>query len=197
MRRNERGLTLIEVLVILLVIMTLAVIAIPPLLNARTRAEIARTQQDLQVVESAVEWFYMDNKTYPESTPPTALSNPGVWNRRGLLRLMEPVRYLDNLPSDRFQNTSLFGSSDLLYEFGSGGNRVVNGYRIEAWMLASRGPDGLPDTRHIDTFPMGTVAREYSPTNGLRSEGDILRYGGHYTEGNWFLNGRRISAGNQ
>lgn len=196
MKRAVAGFTIIELLVIVLILLTLTTLALPPLLSARTRAEIARAQQDLQVLESAVEWYYMDHKRYPESTDAAVLSNSQSDKEEGLLRLMSPIRYIDRLPEDRFQD-SLLDKNDLLYEFGSGGNPASNGKRIEGWLLVSRGPDRTADSRHVDTFPLGTVVIEYSPTNGLKSVGDMARYGGAYNEGNWFLNGRRISANNQ
>jgi type II secretion system protein G len=196
MKKIKGGFTLIELLIIIIIILTLLTLALPPLMSARTRAEIARVQQDLQVLESAIEWYYMDHKRYPESTKSTALTNPQGVKDEGLLRLTRPIRYIDRLPEDRFYD-SLLERPTLLYEFGSGGNPTANGKRIEAWMLASKGPDRFTDTRSIDTYPMGTVALEYNPTNGLRSSGDMLRYGGNYGEGNWFLNGKRITQNNQ
>lgn len=194
--KRAAGFTIVELLVIILIIMTLTALALPPLLSARTRAEYARAQQDLQVLESAIEWYYMDNKRYPESTESTALTNSDGTEEEGLLRLMSPIRYIDRLPEDRFQDT-LLDNNGLLYEFGSGGNPASNGKRIEAWLLVSKGPDRVMDSRHVDTFPMGSVVIEYSPTNGLKSTGDMVKYGGNYMEGNWFLNGRRIAANNQ
>ncbi len=196
MKRAVKGFTIIELLVVILVLLTLTTLALPPLLGARTRAEIARAQQDLQVLESAVEWYYMDHKRYPESTDAAVLTNSQSEKEEGLLRLMSPIRYIDRLPEDRFQD-SLLESDELLYEFGSGGNPASNGKRIEAWILVSRGPDRTADSRHVDTFPLGTVVTEYSPTNGLKSTGDMAKYGGNFIAGNWFLNGRRISANNQ
>ncbi len=196
MKRAVAGFTIVELLVIVLILLTLTTLALPPLLSARTRAEIARAQQDLQVLESAVEWYFMDHKRYPESTDAAVLSNPQGPKEEGLLRLMSPIRYIDRLPEDRFQD-SMLDKNELLYEFGSGGNPASNGKRIEAWLLVSRGPDRVMDSRHIDTFPLGSVVIEYSPTNGLKSTGDMVRYGGAYMDGNWFLNGRRVSAKNQ
>ena len=66
MMKCRKGLTLIELLVVLLVILTLALIAIPPFMNARLRADIARVNQDLQYLESAIEFYYLDHKRYPD-----------------------------------------------------------------------------------------------------------------------------------
>lgn len=190
--RAQSGLTLIEILVILLVILTLTALAVPPLLNARTRAEVARVQQDLQVVESAVEWYFMDHKKYPETPSSTSLSGQST-REMGLQKLIEPVQYLDSTPVDRFRSSVLVQGSDPIYEFGSGGNPKAGKY-VPAWIIVSAGPDGVINSRNLDTFPLGSIVEEYSPTNGIRSEGDIVRYGGHYGDGDWFLNGRRVGS---
>ena len=92
MCRRNGGLTLIELLVVLLVILTLALIAIPPFLNARLRADVARVNQDLQYLESAIEFYYLDHKRYPESSDDLVLSQSksGNGDSEGLLRLTTP-----------------------------------------------------------------------------------------------------------
>jgi len=192
---NTRGLTLIELAVILTVVFILIALTIPPLRNARLRAEVARVHQDLQAIESAVEWYYNEHERYPEAAQTNQLADgEGDGMDNGLMRLVEPVPYLDIAPQDRFQTGSLFGKEYQLYQFGSGGNQRVNGHYSGAWMVVSVGPNGRIESRRIDTFPEATVAEEYSPTNGLRSDGDILRYGGNWNSGDWFLNGKRINS---
>jgi prepilin-type N-terminal cleavage/methylation domain-containing protein len=196
MNCGKRGLTLIELLVVLLVILTLALIAIPPFLNARLRADVARVNQDLQYLESAIEFYFLDHKRYPESSDDTALSRftQDSTDSDGLVRLTSPVRYIDHLPEDRFHDWKFLDNPELTYHFGSGSPNGVKRreHVIPAWILISVGPDNLLNSKGIDNFPFGTRVTEYSPDNGLRSEGDIVRYGGEWTQGDWFLNGKRI-----
>ncbi|MCA9410513.1 MAG: prepilin-type N-terminal cleavage/methylation domain-containing protein [Candidatus Omnitrophica bacterium] len=196
MCRRNGGLTLIELLVVLLVILTLALIAIPPFLNARLRADVARVNQDLQYLESAIEFYYLDHKRYPESSDDLVLSQSksGNGDSEGLLRLTTPVKYIDHLPEDRFHDWRLLDSSELTYHFGSGSPNGVKRkeHVLPAWILVSVGPDNILNSKGIDNFPFGTRVTEYSPDNGLRSEGDIVRYGGEWTQGDWFLNEKRI-----
>ena len=193
---KKRGLTLIELLVVLLVILTLAIIAIPPFMNARLRADVARVNQDLQYLESAIEFYYLDHKRYPESSDDTVLSKAqqGDGEKDGLMRLTNPVRYIDHLPEDRFHDISFFDNTQRVYYFGSGSPNGVKRreHILPAWILVSVGPDNLLNSKGIENFPFGTRVTEYSPDNGLRSEGDIVRYGGEWTQGDWFLNGKRI-----
>jgi len=187
---QERGFTLIELLVVVLVLLTLVLIAGPPLRNAQLRAEIAQVQKDLKVVESAMEWYYLDHKKYPDGPENGSLSNRSSSRKAGLGLLTEPVQYLEEIPADRFHDRDDIEVGRKTYKLGSGG--LKEGPYIPAWILVSSGPDRFTDTSRIGTFPMGTTAYNYDPTNGLRSEGDILRFGGDWSEGDWFLNGHRI-----
>jgi len=193
---RNKGLTLIELLVVLLVILTLALIAIPPFMNARLRADVARVNQDLQYIESAIEFYYLDHKRYPESSDDNVLSRSRQGNDEGegLIRLTSPVRYIDHIPEDRFHDWTFLENSELTYHFGSGSPNGVKRkeHLIPAWILVSVGPDNTLNSKGIDNFPFGTRVTEYNPDNGLRSEGDIVRYGGEWTQGDWFLNGKRI-----
>ena len=201
MKNRNNGLTLIELLVIILVILTLLLVAMPPLLSARLRAEVARVQQDMQVVESALEWYYLDYKRYPESSGSDALSTNGgsraSANRagKGLLRLSEN-EYLEYLPEDRFVDTTKVSVGSKVYQFGSSGAppgaHPLRG--LPAWILVSPGPDRITDSQTIGDFPFGTISWQYDPTNGLKSEGDIIRLGGDWQLGDWYLDGQRIRA---
>jgi type II secretory pathway pseudopilin PulG len=201
MRNSRCGLTLIELLVIILVILTLLLVATPPLLSARLRAEVARVQQDMQVVESALEWYYLDHKRYPESSGSDLVStNSGSRasaNRigKGLLRLSEN-EYLEYLPEDRFIDATKIYRGAKVYQFGSSG--IPPGASapraVPAWILVSPGPDKITDSQAIGDFPFGTISWQYDPTNGLKSEGDIVRLGGDWQLGDWYLDGQRIRA---
>lgn len=201
MKSCSRGLTLIELLVIILVIMTLILVATPPLLNARLRAEVARVQQDMQVVESALEWYYLDHKRYPESSAADALSTNSNSRTststagKGLMRLSEN-EYLEILPEDRFIDATKIYQGPKVYQFGSSGvpPGASPSRAVPAWILVSPGPDKITDSQAIGDFPYGTISWQYDPTNGLKSEGDIVRLGGDWQLGDWYLDGQRIRA---
>jgi len=197
MQRKSAGLTLIEMLVILLIIMTLVLVALPPLYNAGVRAQIARAQQDMQTVESALEWYYLDHKKYPESSGADLMYSAAGKNGRGLARLVA-LKYLEIVPEDRFKDVTVPIDGPLVYQFGSSGVKTTTTdgkrHRVPAWILVSPGPDKVTDSQKIQQFPFGTVAWQYDPVNGLHSEGDIIRLGGDWQLGDWYLDGHSVKG---
>lgn len=62
--RDERGFTLIELMVVVLIIAILIAIAIPTFLGARTKAQDRAAQSDLRTGLVTAQAFYTDNETY-------------------------------------------------------------------------------------------------------------------------------------
>lgn len=67
-RRNDKGFTLVELLVVVAIIGLLAGIIIISLNNARIRARDARRLSDIRAIISALELYYNDNESYPART---------------------------------------------------------------------------------------------------------------------------------
>ena len=183
--------TLIELLIVVAIIGILAAIAVPNFLNAQTRAKVARVHADLRSLSMAIEQFAMDNNDkYPYTN---TVHND---NRYPLNVLTTPMAYMTALPemdpfipSDdaekksgirdywwnpywlvSFPETTLYGAS----------RPEVSAYAVGPlrYIVASVGPDmefnGTPfsgfTTQNLYWVP-------YTPTNGLRSIGDLYRYG--------------------
>lgn len=68
-RRDEKGFTLIELMVVVLIIAILIAVAIPTFLGARKRAQDRATQSSVRNVLTAAKTLFADNDTY---TPATA-----------------------------------------------------------------------------------------------------------------------------
>jgi len=62
MKRDERGFTLIEIMIVVLIIGVLLAIAVPSFVNARTTSRANACIANLKQVDSAKEQFAMDNK---------------------------------------------------------------------------------------------------------------------------------------
>lgn len=62
--KDDRGFTLIELMVVVLIIAILIAIAIPTFLGARTKAQDRAAQSDLRTALVTAQAFYTDNETY-------------------------------------------------------------------------------------------------------------------------------------
>lgn len=64
LKKDERGFTLIELMVVIIIIGIIAAIAIPNLMEATGTAEASRVQSDVSTLESAAAVYYAENRAY-------------------------------------------------------------------------------------------------------------------------------------
>ncbi len=72
---GRKGLTLIELLIVVVNICILAAIAIPKFANTKEKAVVASMKSDLRNLVTAQESFFSDNQDYAGSTDPTTQTN--------------------------------------------------------------------------------------------------------------------------
>lgn len=109
-RNGQKGFSLIELMITLVVIGLIAAIAIPNLLNAINRGKQKRTMADMRSIATAVEAYSVDNTVYPTASDGGSLATS-----------IQPV-YIDNLPLlDGWNNAYIVESDALRYTLGSGG----------------------------------------------------------------------------
>lgn len=67
MKHRSTGFTIVELLIVIVVIGILAAITIVAFNGVQQRARYANLQQDVKSLQKAVELYYADNGTYPET----------------------------------------------------------------------------------------------------------------------------------
>lgn len=195
---DKCGFTLIELLIVVAIIGILAAIAVPNFLAAQTRAKVSRVMADMQAVHNAIEMYHVD-----ASRPPIGSLEGvslGIWGndtRIAFIRLTTPTAYMSSIPVDPFavatsgirtvdspvRETFTYNCMkgnrhrswllDLAYEAGydwymfSVGPALTEGLPWPDYMLAARSPKYTRPERPTD--------RIYEPSNGIQSDGWIVR----------------------
>jgi general secretion pathway protein G len=119
------GFTLIEIMVVVVILSILAVIVVPKVMSRPDQARQAKVQQDLRVLEAALNLYKLDNFSYPTTeqglealtVKPAGLPAGAKWKEGG---------YIDRLPKDpwgsfyRYLQPGTRGDFDL-YSLGADG----------------------------------------------------------------------------
>ena len=168
------GVTLFELLVVILVTSILTVIFILSSRHVFITSKISRVKEEHKVLNGAINHYQMDFSSVPS-------------NYAGLRALRSSIRYIESVPHDPF-------SPNLSQEY----YYIANPSDKYRYFLISAGPDGdvdlLPLIQEFQRRNNGTVTAPsssnidlrdsnldqfiknmtYDPTNGLNSNGDII-----------------------
>ncbi len=122
MRRNRRGFTLIELMVVISIISLLSSIVLASVKTARMKARDARRKEDLHNIYTALHLYYDENGYLPHTshTSSNGDSDVGTWDYSSqegapdifLKFLKDPKYFSDGAPVDPINN----GSGDVFYD---------------------------------------------------------------------------------
>lgn len=140
MKKNS-GVTLIEMMVVILIIGILAVAVVPQLMGRADDAKVAATKADIATILQQLKLYRLDNSIYPSTDQglqalkikPTTSPIPGNWKLGG---------YIERLPNDpwgrpyQYLNPGLKGEIDV-YSLGADGQPGGEGANadIGSWTL--------------------------------------------------------------
>lgn len=138
LRRNGRvhdaGVTLIEMMVVLVIIGIVAALVVPNVIGRPDEARVAVATADLRTIAASLEMYRLDNRGYPTteqgllalSAQPVVAPVPANWMSGG---------YLPNLPADPWGNGYVYEAPGDVgpYELTSfGADGEVGGAGVEA-----------------------------------------------------------------
>jgi general secretion pathway protein G len=141
---RQRGFTLIEIMVVVVIIGLLATLVLPRVLGRQDQAMIAKAKADIQALSSALKLYKLDNFNYPSTEQglealirqPSGEPPAKNWKKGG---------YVERLPSDPWGNPYQYLSPGEKMEFdiwsfgadGRGGGEGI-GAEIGNWNLDER-----------------------------------------------------------
>lgn len=100
MRISQRGFSLIEIMVVVVIIGLLAAIIAPNVIGNIDRALVTRAESDIRSIETALNLYRLDNFRYPSTDQglQALVTNPGEASAPNW------KRYLDSVPTDPWNN---------------------------------------------------------------------------------------------
>ena len=142
---QQRGFTLIEVMVVVVILGILAALVVPKIMGRPDEARVIKARQDVQAIEAALNLYRLDNHAYPGTDQglkalvekPAGEPAAPNWKAGG---------YLDRVPQDpwgrpyQYLNPGLHGEIDI-WSYGADGQEGGEGVNADLgnWAEATGG----------------------------------------------------------
>lgn len=119
MNKTERGFTLIEIMVVVIILGVLAALIVPKVMGRPDEARVTAARQDISTLMQALKIYRLDNQRYPSTEQGLAalVQKP---TGEPLARNWKPGGYLERLPNDpwdhpyQYLNPGVHGEIDVL-----------------------------------------------------------------------------------
>ena len=144
MQAKQRGFTLIEVMVVVVILGILAALVVPRIMGRPDEARVIKARQDVQAIEAALNLYRLDNHAYPSTgqglaalvEKPGGEPAPANWKAGG---------YLNRAPQDPwgrdylYLNPGLHGQIDV-WSYGADGQEGGEGVDADVgnWVDSDR-----------------------------------------------------------
>ena len=104
---KQKGFTLIEVMIVVIIIGILATLVVPKLIGRQDQALVTKARHDISTMENALKLYRLDNYVYPSTdqglealvTKPAGTPEPRNWKKGG---------YVERLPKDPWGSDYLY-----------------------------------------------------------------------------------------
>ena len=141
MLKEDRGFTLIEIMVVLIIIGLLARIVVPKLMGRTEEAKRTKTMVQIKNLQSALDLYKLDSGNYPSTEQglqalvekPAIGEIPKNWKEGG---------YIDKIPKDPWSSNYVYISPGVhgdydLYSYGADGEEGGDGKNadIQSWNI--------------------------------------------------------------
>ncbi|MBI3584431.1 MAG: type II secretion system major pseudopilin GspG [Nitrospinae bacterium] len=141
--KNDKGFTLIELMVVVLILGILAAIIAPKIIGRTDDARVTEAKVQIKNLETALKLYKLDTGTYPTTEQgldaliekPTSGVIPKKWREGGYLEVKK-------IPLDPWSNTYIYISPGLhgdydIVSYGADGVRGGEGFDkdIESWNI--------------------------------------------------------------
>jgi general secretion pathway protein G len=108
MRNRERGFTLIEIMVVVVILSVLGALVVPQIIDKVDVAKVKRAQSDIRAIQTALDLYRLDNFKYP--TTEQGLQALVKQPADPTLTNYNPNGYLKSLPKDPWGAVYIYAS---------------------------------------------------------------------------------------
>ena len=144
MKLNNKGFTLIELMVVVVILGILATFLIPKIMSRPDEARVIKAKNDIKAIESALKLYKLDNGVYPSTeqglqaliTKPDTDPVPSNWRKGGYLDTDKvPVDpwghpYIYRSPGENGRDYEIISYGADGKEGGEGVNADIKSYEI-------------------------------------------------------------------
>ena len=135
MKTRQRGFTLIEILVVVVILGTLAALIVPRIMDRPDQARVVAATADIATLVNALKLYRLDNGAYPsgEQGLEALVRKP---ERGNIPRNWKPGGYLERLPTDpwgdpyQYLNPGVHGEIDV-FSYGADGKPGGEGFAAD------------------------------------------------------------------